>query len=206
MVTATIDTTTTFRSACGPNLRHLTGCRPVATKIGPNQRARFSRRQGRRRARGSLPATVGGTDALNAPPSGDATIRRRLGVAGVLPPAVPGDHSGGAQHQANERTNCLVRAANEHADHHGSVAWSTCTRAQLCPSGAGRHGAASNRYQPFAAGLGGTVMDQGRSRSARRVFWIVDNGSSHFASAQPRNFGPVTRASSWCIRQCTRAG
>src|SRR5207244_3013184 len=49
------------------------------------------------------------------------------------------------------------------------------------------------------------VMNQEPYRSARRVFWIVDNGSSHRGERAAEELR-IRHASSWSTRQYTRAG
>lgn len=59
--------------------------------------------------------------------------------------------------------------------------------------------------QPFAR-LVAQVMRQEPYASARRVFWVVDNGSSHCGGIAVERMHEACRARSWCTRPSTRPG
>ncbi len=58
---------------------------------------------------------------------------------------------------------------------------------------------------PFTA-LAGQVMSQEPPASARRVFWVADNGSSHRGQASIDRMAAAWPNASWCTCRCTPRG
>ena len=67
------------------------------------------------------------------------------------------------------------------------------------------HCAPTTGIEPFTA-LVTKVMTQEPYASARRVFWVVDNGSSHRGWTAAARLTDRSRTRSWSTHRCTRPG